>query len=598
MSFSNLHSARKAKEAKSFVKAPISTISDVREDEAAPSSSVDLAEDVEIRLASKPLEVVRLENTHRALPSSLEIRHSCETGRGMYAKSAFKAGCVLMATKPHVSVLSTSYLDAYCSFCCGPSPQSGLKRCTRCRVVHYCNSQCQNNDWSVHKHECDAIQKWAQAAPSSDAAIPGDGVRCLGRILWSQQKEGLDSAWTKEYNMMQSHRSSLQPSAFESHTHLAHSVVRYLGVSSPLELQPYGLTSAGDLVDLISRFTTNTFTLTSPSLTPIGISVCPTIAFANHSCDPNAVIVFPRTSSNPQMQEPLMHLVSIKPIIPDEEVITSYIDVTLPKHVRQKELQETYNFTCKCRLCTKALAVDPRESIWCPKSCGGTCPAPADEDPMSRCVKCKAIVSDTDTVIDAIRVGQEALDKATSLQFRDPVRAKHITTNMLPILISAHLTPSCHPLLPLTRLHKELLIASLSSSLTQDTLDETIRTARNYTVGLTAVLPHGHPVRGIALAELGKLLAVDEPAPPAELSVAKERFPPSGAPRLKLAYETLLRARDELMVGFGVGNGGGLVANEVREAIVRLEKELGAWTQGIKNVLEDANAGKANGQQQ
>ena len=48
-------------------------------------------------------------------------------------------------------------------------------------------------------------------------------------------------------------RSSLQPSAFESHTHLAHSVVRYLGVASPQELEPYGLKSAGDLVDLISR---------------------------------------------------------------------------------------------------------------------------------------------------------------------------------------------------------------------------------------------------------------------------------------------------------------------------------------------------------
>ena len=48
-------------------------------------------------------------------------------------------------------------------------------------------------------------------------------------------------------------RTSLQPAVFESHTHLAHSVVRYLGVTSPQELEPYGLMSAGDLVDLISR---------------------------------------------------------------------------------------------------------------------------------------------------------------------------------------------------------------------------------------------------------------------------------------------------------------------------------------------------------
>ena len=48
-------------------------------------------------------------------------------------------------------------------------------------------------------------------------------------------------------------RSSLPPSATETHTHLAHSLVRYLGVSSPAELAQYGLTSAGDLVDFVSR---------------------------------------------------------------------------------------------------------------------------------------------------------------------------------------------------------------------------------------------------------------------------------------------------------------------------------------------------------
>ena len=36
---------------------------------------------------------------------------------------------------------------------------------------------------------------------------------------------------------------------------------------------------------------------------------------------------------------------------------------------------------------------------------------------MVRCVNCKTPVKDTDAVLDAIRVGQEALDKAEALQF-------------------------------------------------------------------------------------------------------------------------------------------------------------------------------------
>ena len=70
-------------------------------------------------------------------------------------------------------------------------------------------------------------------------------------------------------------------------------------------------------------------------------------------------------------------------------------------------------------------------------------------------------------------------------------------------------------------------------------------------------------------------------------------YPPSGAPRLKLAYETLVRARNELIIGFGIWNEGGEVGRSVRESIVVLEKELGVWRQGVKNVLQDMPGGAA-----
>lgn len=92
-------------------------------------------------------------------------------------------------------------------------------------------------------------------------------------------------------------------------------------------------------------------------------------------------------------------------------------------------------------------------------------------------------------------------------------------------------------------------------------------------------------MRGIALAELGKLLAVDEPSPLSPPQTTS--FPPSGPARLRIAYETLLRARNELLVGFGLENEGGEVGREVRANIVALEKELGVWATGIQNALED-----------
>ncbi|KAG6811186.1 hypothetical protein H0H92_008626 [Tricholoma furcatifolium] len=230
---------------------------------------------------------------------------------------------------------------------------------------------------------------------------------------------------------------------------------------------------------------------------------------------------------------------------------------------------------------------------------------PAEDSSLCECDKCRSVLKDTEAVLDAVRVGQEALDKATSLQFKgrpssshsvarpscvsDPGKVQQLTTNLIPILISSGLPASSHPLLALSRLHQSLLIDLLPTPLTQESLDDAIRATMRASTGLTATLPCGHPVRGIALAELGKLLAVDEPSPRQAASAAEAAllYPPSGPPRLKLALETMLRARSELLIGFGAWNEGGQVGKEVRERIVVLEKEMAVWTQGVRNVLQD-----------
>lgn len=144
-----------------------------------------------------------------------------------------------------------------------------------------------------------------------------------------------------------------------------------------------------------------------------------------------------------------------------------------------------------------------------------------------------------------------------------------------------------HPLLALTRLHLSLLLSSLPSPPDSSSLDEAIRTAARVASGLEEVLREGHPVRGLARAELGKLLAVDEPSAEATTSpqaVGAEVFPPRGSARLALAYGTLQRAYAELSIGFGPG--GGEVGRDVRETLLNLEKEIGVWKEGIKSVTE------------
>lgn len=66
------------------------------------------------------------------------------------------------------------------------------------------------------------------------------------------------------------------------------------------------------------------------------------------------------------------------------QIVTAYVDITLPKELRQSALKETYNFICKCSLCANTGPTDPRISMRCPKSCGSTCLLPTEGAYLSR----------------------------------------------------------------------------------------------------------------------------------------------------------------------------------------------------------------------
>lgn len=214
-------------------------------------------------------------------------------------------------------------------------------------------------------------------------------------------------------------KGGLSQSAQTSHTQLAHALVQYLGVGAPADLEKYGIRSAGDLVDLISRFSTNTHTLTTPNLTQIGLAVSPVLSLINHSCEPNAVLVFP---GSPRVDKgsPSMQLVCIRDINPGDEILISYVDTTIPYDQRQAQLKDTYGFDCTCTLCQRAenqLHVDPRTAIYCPARCGGMSFFPTSDKPYVECTTCKKRApTEVEAVQDALRIGQEALDKVTALQ--------------------------------------------------------------------------------------------------------------------------------------------------------------------------------------
>lgn len=70
----------------------------------------------------------------------------------------------------------------------------------------------------------------------------------------------------------------------------------------------------GLLLTSRTQFMSNSFTLASPSLAPLGVAIHPTAALFNHSCWPNAVVVFPEGGKGG------MHVVALRAIEEGEEV--------------------------------------------------------------------------------------------------------------------------------------------------------------------------------------------------------------------------------------------------------------------------------------
>lgn len=158
--------------------------------------------------------------------------------------------------------------------------------------------------------------------------------------------------------------------------------------------------------------------------------------------------------------------------------------------------------------------------------------------------------------------------------------------------LAINMSATSYPLLPLLRHLSLLAMSSLSSTSSiptrQRVEDVTLLTYLSTNALLTQdLLPPGHPSRGLALAELGKILLL--PLPPASsaddrsivpdelralVPEARAKLALDGWLRLAWARDILTQAVRELRVGFG--KNGGAVGGEVAGLLEGTEREIEA----------------------
>ncbi|KAJ3187906.1 hypothetical protein HDU85_006299 [Gaertneriomyces sp. JEL0708] len=286
---------------------------------------------------SRPEQVPGSETFVAGTEVPLHLRTCSSRGRGIFAVSTISPGTTLITEQAYASVLDDQHLLTHCSSCFQPRPRF---RCSKCALLRYCSQQCQRVDWAVHRQECKVLLK----APSPKLATTS--FRAICRIL---SRRFLDSDSFTKVEALESHRQKRSTQQIEQFAQMAALIVRLMEGVNTL--------SPSEVLSLICRYSCNAMAISDESLANIAGGIFPTLSLINHSCRPNAAIVFSGSTAV---------LRSIRPIAPGEEILQSYTEISEPQHVRQKELSEAYFFKCDCTECRRdETELDSRTTCKC-----------------------------------------------------------------------------------------------------------------------------------------------------------------------------------------------------------------------------------------
>uniref|UniRef100_A0A0E0KHZ6 MYND-type domain-containing protein n=1 Tax=Oryza punctata TaxID=4537 RepID=A0A0E0KHZ6_ORYPU len=254
-------------------------------------------------------------------------------GRGLFAARSFFPGEVVISQEPYASTPNKISVGSNCDNCFA---SRNLRKCSVCRVAWYCGSACQREEWKLHQLECRAIT----ALTEDRKKMLTPTIRLMVRLVLRrklQDDKVIPSSGTDNYNLvdaLESHISEVDKNQLVLYAQMAN-LVQLILPSFELDLK--------EITHTFSKFACNAHTICDPELRPLGTGLYPVLSIINHSCVPNAVLIFEGRTA---------YVRALQPISKNEEVSISYIETAATTMKRQDDLKHYY-FTCTCPRCVK-----------------------------------------------------------------------------------------------------------------------------------------------------------------------------------------------------------------------------------------------------
>jgi len=264
------------------------------------------------------------------MESFFSIDTSCETNRFVKAGTAIPQGSLILKSEPLVLATFSHNRHQYCNFCL--KQKQSLLKCGKCYTLYYCSSQCQKEDWALHKKECVVYQKIGQ----KPTKITNQFMFILRGYL--KYKENKDDFCKKVDNMI-SNIDNFPEEKTQFFQDIALMLIKYLE-EDPSKINVESFISF--IRTFASKLMINAFTIYNNDNDTIAAALYSPSNFINHSCEPNAIVIY-------KGKKQCIH--TLKPIEKDEEINVSYCSYIKPFYDRHHYLLENYFFECKCKKC-------------------------------------------------------------------------------------------------------------------------------------------------------------------------------------------------------------------------------------------------------
>uniref|UniRef100_A0A1I7WG49 MYND-type domain-containing protein n=1 Tax=Heterorhabditis bacteriophora TaxID=37862 RepID=A0A1I7WG49_HETBA len=232
---------------------------------------------------------------------------------------------------PYAAVVMNNQLSFVCWRCFIRKDNKPLSRCSKCRVAHYCGSQCQKGDWNDHKYECIFLMNCAPRIPTSMA-------RLISRIAMKLSRGENGGAFNgRVFSDLMDHKESIQgdPERCEFFICVSHVLYDFMGVDF--------IPRPSDLISIFGKIVTNCFCITDYLLNTLGMGLYVGLSVHNHSCFPDAYVIF--NGANATLRSPNSTFKY------DKQITISYTNTMLSNVERRRQLKKQYYFECTCKIC-------------------------------------------------------------------------------------------------------------------------------------------------------------------------------------------------------------------------------------------------------